>query len=292
MDVGNLLRRSKHAAFVGRKRARRWGRRTKFQLATSAFRRVEAVKPYRYRSERYLNGRHAQPWLAHDARPAGESAFPFRVFSIWAGDNALSDARKRNLAVLDERLGVEHVLVTPANLDEWLVDGQPLHPAYQALSLVHRSDYLRGYLMHHHGGGYVDIKEPLHAWADSFETMAADVDCWVTSYPTTHANWVGKLRGPIGRDLVVRHRLMFGKGSLMMRSQTPLTGEWMAEMDRRLDLAATELGTAPPEDPFGGHDYPISWNDLLARVLDPLTLKHLSHVRLDDRMLLRFEDYR
>lgn len=287
-----MLRRVKHLAFVGRKRSRRWARRTKFRIATVAFQHVEVVRPYRYRSERYLRGPHAQRWLIHDARPCNESEFPFRVFSIWAGDNPLTEARKRNVSVLKDRLGVEHVLVTPGNLDEWLVEGQPLHPAYESLSMIHRSDYLRGYLMHHHGGGYVDIKEPLHPWVPSFADMAADADCWVMSYPTTDANWVGKLRGPIGRDLVVRHRSMFGKSGFMMRSYTPLTAEWMAEMERRLDLAADALAMRPADNPFGGQDYPISWNDLLARVLDPLTLKHAAHIRLDARMLLRFEDYR
>ena len=51
--------------------------------------------------------------------------------------------------------------MTPANLQDWVVAGHPLHPAYNDLSLVHRSDYLRAYLLHHHGGGYCDLKRPI-----------------------------------------------------------------------------------------------------------------------------------
>lgn len=292
MELLDPLRRAKHAAFVGRKRVRLGYRKGKFAIATRAFKHADAVRPYRYDERRYRRGPHAQEWLAHHVSPGGASVFPRRVFAIWSGDNPLSAARERNVELLRQRLEVELVLVTPANLDQWLVEGFPLHPAYEALSLVHRSDYLRGYLMHHHGGGYVDIKEPLHSWAASFEEMSAVPECWVTSYPTTDANWVAKLRGPIGRDILVRHTRMFGKGSLLMRSHTPLTAEWVAEMDRRLDGLTNLLVREGPQDPFGGSGYPVSWNDLLARVLDPLTLKYLDHVRHDSRLLLRFEDYR
>ena len=122
--------------------------------------------------------------------------------------------------------------------------------------------------------------------------MAADPQAWVTSYSTSHANWIGKLRGRLGRDILVHHRLMFGKGGFLMRSHTPLTAAWIAQMDAVLESRA-ELLAAHPGGVFGDDaDYPISWTDLLGRVLDPLTLKYLDHVRYDERMLLKFEDYR
>ena len=210
---------------------------------------------------------------------------------LWTGDNPLSANRERNLALIRQRIGIPVELITPTTLADWLVDGAPLHPAYSQLSLIHRSDYLRGYLMHHHGGGYVDIKEPLGSWGATFDRMAGDLDCWVTSYSSSHANWIGKLRGRIGLDILLHYRLMFGKGGFIMRSHTPITAEWMAEMDRRLDVAADELARHSG-GVFGEAGYPLSWTDLLGRVLDPLTLKYHSHVRYDERMLLRFEGYR
>ena len=44
------------------------------------------------------------------------------------------------------------------NLSSWIAEKSPLHPAYNYLSSVHKADYLRCYLMHHHGGAYSDIK--------------------------------------------------------------------------------------------------------------------------------------
>lgn len=287
MRLLDSARQVKHLGFVVQKRVRRWMRKKKFDVATTAFRDVERLRPYVYRPERY-----ADTFLSVSVRPRESSTFPRRAFALWTGDNPLTANRAKNLEIMEQRLGLPVELVTPGNLQNWVVPGHPLHPAYEHLSLTHRSDYLRGYLMNHHGGAYVDIKEPLESWSIPFEGMKADPDAWVTSYSTTQANWIGKLPGVMGRDILVRHRLMFGKGGFMMRSQTPITAEWVAEMDQRLDRVSDLLAKYPGgtfgEDP----DYPLSWTDLLGRVLDPLTLKYLPHVRYDDRMLLRFEGYR
>ncbi len=288
--TGRLLhgaRQAKHAAHVAAKRTRRGARAAKFDVATVLFRDVERLRPYRYRTGRYPGS-----FLEHTEAPEGPRQVPERVFVVWTGGNALTPNRERGLAALRSRLEVPLVLVTPHTLDEWLVADHPLHPAYEHLSLVHRSDYLRAYLLHHHGGGYVDVKEPRGSWRAAFARAAADPDRWLTSYRTTHANWIGKLPGRLGLDILVHHRLMVGKGSLIARSRTPLTAEWLAAMDRLLDATVERLEHHPGgvygDDPL----YPLSWTDLLGRVLDPLTLKYLAHVGHDDDLLLDFHGYR
>ncbi len=287
MGMLGAAREVKHLGFVANKRLRRGLRRAKFDLATAAFRDVERIRPYIYRPELYVD-----TFLAKDFSPGGLSEFPRQIFAMWTGDNPLTPSRARNLADIEQRIGLPLTLVTQHTLDQWLVPGYPLHPAYENLSLIHRSDYLRGYLMHHHGGAYVDIKRPLNSWAQSFDQMAVDQRAWVTSYATSHANWVGKLHGRLGRDIVIWHRLMFGKSGFLMRSHTPLTAEWMAQMDAILDELLEPLAAHPGGVYGDSGQYPVSWTDLLGRVLDPLTLKHLDHVRRDHRMLLDFTDYR
>lgn len=280
-------RQVKHRVFVARRRVRVGRKKLKFETATVLFRHVSTGRPFSYRPHRY-----ADTFLAADIEALGESALPEQVFVIWAGDNDMTPNRERNLRLIEGRVGLPVELVTPANLHRWIIDGHPLHPAYQNLSLIHRSDYLRGYLMHHHGGGYIDIKEPLDSWRESFIRMASDDSVWVTSYTTTDANWIGKLRGRLGLDILVHYRLMFGKCAFLMRSRTPLTAAWMAQMDAVLD-SHQELLAQHPGGVFGDSgQYPISWTDLLGRVLDPLTLKFHEHVRYDDRMLMNFSDYR
>ncbi len=281
------VREVKHAGFVARKRARRAYRRHKFALATKAFGRVGTVRSFTYRPERYGG----EFILLEAPPPTSPPRFPRQAFVLWTGDNPLTPNRRRSSEVIARRVDLPVHLVTPDSLGQWLVPGHPLHPAYENLSLVHRSDYLRGYLMHHHGGAYLDLKEPLESWAAPYDDMAADPDRWVTSYRTTDANWIGKVKGRLGRDILVHYPLMFGKSGFMMRSHTPLTTAWLAEMDRRLDRAADALADHPGDARGANAGYPLSWTDLLGRVLDPLTLKYSSHVGYDDRLLLRFERY-
>lgn len=285
MDVLSPLRRAKHAGFVMSKRIRRRSHAAKFATATRLFRGLDD-STWTYRPQRYTG-----TFLERDAEQLGESRLPEQVFALWTGRNPLTPNRAHNLAKLRDSLEVPLVLVTPDNLTDWLVPGHPLHPAYERLSLVHRSDYLRGYLMHHHGGGYVDIKAPVGSWRPVFDEMSEDPQAWVTGYRTIHAYWIGKLRGRLGRHILVRHRMMFGKGAFLMRSHTSLTAEWLMEMERRLDDASSALAGSEG-GVYGEEGYPLSWTDLLGRVLDPLTLKHHPHVRYDERLVLDFTDYR
>jgi hypothetical protein len=287
MNPMSLAREAKHQVYVVRKRGRRRAKKLKFDVATKLFWSKQRWRPYSYDGARY-----AGTFLAEDVAPTGSSQLPAHVFVVWAGSNPMSANRTRNLAVIEERIGLPVHLVTPDSLPEWLVAGHPLPAAYEHLSFVHRSDYLRGYLMHHHGGAYVDVKEPYGSWLPSHERMAADPDAWATSYQTTHADWIGKLPGRMGSEILVNYRLMFGKSGFMMRSHTPLTAAWMARMHAVLDERGADLAAHPGGVYGDDAAYPMSWTDLLGRVLDPLTLKHLGHVRYDDRMLLRFEDYR
>ncbi len=89
---------------------------------------------------------------------------------------AMEQIRRLNEPELDV------VLVTPDNLGEWLVPGHPFHPAYDDLALIHRSDYLRAYLLHHHGGGYTDVKAAQHRWRPMLDELNRDQDAWLLGY--------------------------------------------------------------------------------------------------------------
>ena len=110
-----------------------------------------------------------------------------RVFVLWTDERSLTANRAAALDGMRRVCAAEGVrveLVTPETLDLWTgphaataagcgglplpASGSsssnnrlpPLHPAYEHLSAVHRSDYLRAYLALHWGGGYCDLKRP------------------------------------------------------------------------------------------------------------------------------------
>ena len=94
-----------------------------------------------------------------------------RIFCIWSGNNQMSENRKRCLDSLEKNAGCSVVLVTAENLHSHIIKDHPLHPAYEYLSLTHKSDYLRAYLMYHYGGGYSDIKFNSVSWEKYFSYL-------------------------------------------------------------------------------------------------------------------------
>lgn len=218
---------------------------------------------------------------------------PKAVFSTWTGTNAMSRDRAR--ALDDFRRvnhDVEHHLVTRENLNDYLVPSVPLHPAFEMLSENHKSDYLRCYLLHFHGGGYSDVKSPTANWRDVFGQFE-DPDAWVVGYREPSSQIADNLPDPLRRDLKRNFSRLVGNGAFLVRARTAFTAEWYAEVIRRLDYHHRELAAHPARDPFGRHDdYPVTWVGLQGLVFHPLQLKHLAHVRQDPRLTPSFKAFR
>ncbi len=77
------------------------------------------------------------------------------IWMAWTGNNPLPDLLALCLASVRRHNGAdfEVIVVTPGNLRRYV---DP-HPAYHYLSLTHRADYLRLYLLHRYGGIYLDM---------------------------------------------------------------------------------------------------------------------------------------
>jgi hypothetical protein len=249
---------------------------------------------YEGRTYEFQPGQFRRSFVNWDAPTAIGGAGPLsrRVYCFWTGPNELTSARLESLEAMRAGIGVPVLLVTPDNLDEIVVAEHPLHSAYEALSYVHRSDYLRAYVMHHHGGGYSDIKVPQTDWTQFFDAMDADPSIWETGYPENGSLWIAKQTGNLGRELRRRHHMLPGGGAFVMRPHTQLSTEWLAEVERRIGYYADSLtqhpGGVKGDDPL----YPISWNRLLAQVHHPLALKHHAHVRVTSLLTPGLSDYR
>lgn len=280
---------AKHFAFVARKRAVRRALAARAAATSRLWRDLPERRPYTYAPERY-----ARTFLHWDAEPSeGAAGIPRRVLALWTGSNPLTDARRASLEAMramHERDGIEVLLLTPEDLGAWEVPDHPFHPALPHLSLVHRSDYLRAYLMHHHGGAYSDVKTPLQPWAPLFDEMERR-GLWLLGYPERSTGWAAQLPRRLGRDVRRYYRQVPGGSAFIVRAGTTLTAEWLAEVERRLDYFLDLVAQNPGGMRNEVDAYPIGWNRLLAQVLHPLALKHHRRVRTDERMGLRLEDY-
>lgn len=284
----HFARQVKHRGFVAGKWIRAAGANARFGSYSLIGPAYSKRVPYKFDPARYRRS-----FLVRDIQPdpVRGSEFPRRVFVLWTGTNPLTPARARSLKTLEATLGLPVVLITPETVDDWVVDGHPLHPGYEHLSLVHRSDYLRAYLLHHHGGGYADLKRPHSSWEAAYDRMVAMPSVWLTGYPELNAQAPARFTRQLGHDIALRHSDLVGLGALLVRSYTPLTAQWLTEVERRMDYYLPQLREFPGAVRGEVVGYPVSWTRLLGGVLHPLMLKHLAHIRQEKDLLMDFTDY-
>ena len=227
-------------------------------------------------------------------------ATPQRIFGLWTGDNSMNDNRRRGWESFGVT-GLEPVLVTPANLNEWIAPGCPLHPAYPYLSLVHRSDYLRPYFMYHHGGGFADIKPQGGSWLPTLAALEARPHLYGAGYREVRGGTVWLQNAPInGRYLIGRRDvprfaatamtnlmraarpLLIGNCAYYFKPRTRFAKLWLREVERRLDLVLDQLRAVESPDiraRFGdGSSYPLPWSSIHGDVLQPLALRHFARL--------------
>ena len=235
---------------------------------------------YRYVAERYPDS-----FLRGNPEEfQAEGKVPRVLFVCWTGNNPMSAARQAALETLKKTVGVEVVLITPDNLHSYIVEGYPLHEGYPYLSLVQKSDYLRCYLMHHHGGGYSDIKYFGKSWMPAFEQLEKSKDKWIIGYREIGKRGAAKTGGALERDLKKHWHILIGNGSFICRPQTPFTREWYDELHSRMDYFLPELKKAPG-DAFGTNaGYPIKWAYIMGYIFHPLCLKYHNRILFSRRL--------
>lgn len=274
----------KHRVFVAIKPLRWWW----YESTEPAVRTLHRLAPLRYDPRDFagtfvLGGN-------EPARPTREPV-PRRIFVFWTGDNPLSSNRLEALATMRRVVEVEVVLVTQAELAAWEVADRPFHPLVGQLSFIHRADYYRAYFLHHHGGGYADLKRATHGWKAVFDRMDAS-DGWMAGYRVPVRLMTPNMEDPHLERLMRRwsdRRL--GQSAYLARPRTPLTQEWLAEVERRIDTHAENLRQHPGNARGTNPDYPVPFNSLLAQVLDPLQVKYSDHLVYDDRLMMDHENY-
>lgn len=187
---------------------------------------------------------------------------PAQLFTVWAGQNAMSRVRLRSLDILRyTNCDLDFHLATPRNLSEYLVAGHPLHPAYDDLSYHHRADYLRAYFMHHHGGAYCDVKPLSGPWLPVLDKLNSSPELWAGGMSArTLPSFT-----PKGRRIARTRRgaSPVHPGAIAFKPGSALTDEWLAEIEQRIDLAAPLLAGNAPVQPWGLNDgYPLAWDAL------------------------------
>lgn len=142
----------------------------------------------------------------------------------------------------------EVTVVTPDNIGRFLTD---VHPAYQHLSYVHRADYLRCLLLHHHGGLYMDVDTLCFAPLREIARLLPRFDV------------VGYDGAPWGE--------LWGVSIMMGRRRTSYSSEWRRRLHLRLDQRQAELAKYRESNPSDLNTDCLGWTEILRDIVLPLS---------------------
>jgi len=216
-----------------------------------------------------------------------------RIFCFWTGNNEMSKNRLESLSSLKKNTGVEIVLVTPKNLDTFILSDFPLHKSFQYLSAVHKSDYLRCYFMHHYGGGYSDIKCSTNNWESLFMKLEKQTSKWIVGYREIGERGVAHVEHPIiASDLIKNWQHLIGNGAYICRSYTPFTAEWYNELHHRMDYYYQQLIQCPGNIMGDNEGYAIPWTGILGQIFHPLCLKYIDKILYSNKIKPVLSKYR
>lgn len=279
---------AKHQAFLVEK----WTSRATYSFRQHSkdaiFRILEKIVPYSYDSRNY-----ACEWVIYDLPPGETKPLDRVIYCFWTGTNDVTPNRLDGLeSIISHNGDLDVRLITPDRLADYLVAGEPLHPAFEYLSLVHRSDYLRCYFMNFWGGGYCDIKTVQHNWSAAFDRLDSDPEKWALGYPEVASDMTARLPGKLGRDVRRHYSLLIGNGAFIMKAQSPLTREWYLRLLDRMDFYAEALAQFPGNERGDNPGYPIPWIEILGNILPPLGLKYHHRLIQDDSIRPSFFNYK
>jgi hypothetical protein len=224
------------------------------------------------------------------------------IFGMWAGHNPMNANRRRGWESFG-LTGLHPILITPDNLEEWVVGREPLHPAYPFLSLLHRVDYLRAYFMFHHGGGYADIKPQTGDWTAVVEQVANSSRFIAAGYREIRGGTplidrflvqdrpfvLGRPSSMFRAQLIAlgmraARPLMMGNGAYWFKPRTPFARNWLDAIHERLDILHPLLIKNPAREireyVGGPSGYPVPWTFMHGDVVSYLSMLNIGRILL------------
>lgn len=297
----DILKEMKHRAWLAK---RDWTEKRKVHSLLS----TAAKQPYVYDPVRYsatVDGviipssstflvdhlAHAEVVTFHGPPPKA----PNQMFVIWFGGE-MSENRQRGIAALQRaNPSLQLHVISEENYRDWILDEAPIHPAFQYLSFVHRSDYLRTYFMHHYGGAYADVKAVTIDVATLLDILNSDDELWAIGPSEINYRNVSRAVGDglLGEDQETYFQQLLWPAYYVCRPNTPFTSEHLREIERRLSYFRDILEQHPAEQPWGSNaDYPVAWNAIHGQIFSPLCLKYHDHIEAIPGILNTFGPHR
>jgi len=203
------------------------------------------------------------------------------IYCVWVGNNTEMNSNRLNgLESLISNSGVDVTLVTNENLSSFIKNDYPLHEGFKYLSDVHKSDYLRCYMMHHYGGGYSDIKPCNSDWNIYFQELEKGFNYGIGAPED---------EGPLSTPEIIRKEYgehwdkMISADLFIFKPYTVFTSYWYSRMLERMDSYLFELKKNPAVNTREAADtfvtkYPIRWAGILCEIFHPLCVEFTDRI--------------
>lgn len=193
----------------------------------------------------------------------------------------MSITRKKNLQSIIDNSGCAVTVITPENISTIEQKDNPIHKAYQYLSLTHKSDYLRAYLMYYYGGGYSDIKYVNFNWKPYFDLLENSLFDFI-GYSERLPEHIASNK----KEIKNFYNNLCGCGHFIFKPKSQFALKWLNRVNfilsEKFDQLKQYPGTYHPRAVFGGvHDpdstdiyseskYPLVWNEILGGIIHEL----------------------
>lgn len=222
---------------------------------------------------------------------------PFVIWCYWEGPS-MTGNRLLSFEYLLKNIQVPVCLVTTKILQNFIKPHHPLPILFDKLSIVHRSDYIRAYLLHHYGGAWHDIKATevsyAHVWKE-FE----DNNIWIVGRRETYKG-AAKVIDNQDRYMPDFYEKLIAVPSWVGRAQSPLSTEILQGIENMLTKHSLDLIKYPAQHPREKKlvaknsidrlvkvvkfkyqkrslNYPLEWT-VFGNIFHPTLLKYQQHI--------------
>lgn len=217
---------------------------------------------------------------------------PKVVFVCWFGGykadhQKMSKNRFEAFKSLVEKIGVPVILITSNNYS-FFIKSHPIHKLFDLLSGVHKSDYMRVYMLHHYGGGYHDIKHREESWKECWGDWLFDENIWIYGRRENNRQAIGY--PPNAHHIRNKYNKLVTMGWVICKPNTNFTATLLHKIDDILDQKYSELIAYPGynsagyyhENPFQmaeENNYPLRWLEIMGEISHPLMLEFTDHIK-------------
>jgi lipopolysaccharide biosynthesis glycosyltransferase len=190
------------------------------------------------------------------------------IYCFWPSTQHISEGVKGTLKKIMNVSQCNVILITPENLNTYIIKDYPLHTGYQYLSDTHKTDYLRIYFMNFYGGGYSDINEPGGSWDNAFSELY-NSNYLICGYPET-SYW-----GIAYEPYRGQYKELIRISGFVCKANTPLTNELYKEMLELVDKHLAKLVLHSQNDSSKTNSvYPIGLDEMRNVIFHKVCVKY------------------